>query len=701
MATTVIDRLIVTLGIDASNFKREINNSTTALNRTNAAQKQQTAAAVVGTRLGRNLQQQLKATETQSTNTAMTMAARGKQGSEFFSTMQRAAMGLSVAVGALQLRQLAEHVIDAGAAVGRFAANLGIGTRELTNWAYAVEHIAGGTEEGVKSVFANLAADFENFAATGQSAFAIYFKALGIHITDAQGKIRPTVDLLLDLNKAVQGMDPRTANQRLAGAGINDQAMRTFLMKSPAVVNAELRRQDTTNPWSKPVTDGMIELQNAIVGVQQDFEKLGITLVNDARPQLMALAGIMHDVASYMRGTIRFSDIGKTDAERAADKSVPGILDDPMQAAKASADLLNRINESIQAAGKESHDTLAPLIASFVKWLGGDTKLATDLINDPVKFARESLEWLKRIDISVKESGLKAFTILSDIWTAVQAWLGFGKSAASGGGFSASGDGAEVSTEVPPNAQALLQTIMTDEAGMKDPYHTAYGGAGGPIHFDDLSRHPNIRSPIPGKPGMVSTAAGGFQMLYSNWLRAQKALNLPDFTPPNQAKAAWWLAQEAYGPGLEADIGSKDPLVRDHVRRVMARVWTSTPGGEEEGKNASSWDRRLNSAIDSKNAAHSVLPMQKQNMLERFFGVPQQQIDPETHVLPDRMRIGIPHFGSSPNVGPQSMNGGGSEVHIAQLTINTQAKDAVGIGRDIAGSLRAQMLASQANAGLA
>jgi muramidase (phage lysozyme) len=121
-----------------------------------------------------------------------------------------------------------------------------------------------------------------------------------------------------------------------------------------------------------------------------------------------------------------------------------------------------------------------------------------------------------------------------------------------------------------------LETIAGPESA--GDYGVRYGGAQGPQHFSDFSKHPNVWVPIPGDPkGLGSTAAGKYQFIYSTWETARKALNLPDFSPESQDRAAAWLATDEYmrrtGHDLQADLASGDPGTLANIQRVLSAHW--------------------------------------------------------------------------------------------------------------------------------
>lgn len=106
-------------------------------------------------------------------------------------------------------------------------------------------------------------------------------------------------------------------------------------------------------------------------------------------------------------------------------------------------------------------------------------------------------------------------------------------------------------TDLPKEAQTLLNTISRpgiEGAG----YNTLYGGG----KFSGFADHPRKAIPIKNGPnkGKTSSAAGKYQFLAGTWDEAAQALGLKDFSPANQDRAAWWLAQRDYKTRTGGDL---------------------------------------------------------------------------------------------------------------------------------------------------
>lgn len=134
-----------------------------------------------------------------------------------------------------------------------------------------------------------------------------------------------------------------------------------------------------------------------------------------------------------------------------------------------------------------------------------------------------------------------------------------------------------------PYQRALLDTIAGPESAGR--YNVMYGGK----RFSDYSDHPRVAVPIKSGPnvGKTSSAAGKYQFLGSTWDQYKKKLGLPDFSPQSQDQAAWALAKDSYGGNLDAVLQSGDPKAIAQVGTKLRNIWTSLPGGIEQGTNTS------------------------------------------------------------------------------------------------------------------
>jgi muramidase (phage lysozyme) len=98
------------------------------------------------------------------------------------------------------------------------------------------------------------------------------------------------------------------------------------------------------------------------------------------------------------------------------------------------------------------------------------------------------------------------------------------------------------------NVTAMLDLVAWAE-GTDSNYNRIYTGA----EFTDYSKHPDR---VMCSAGLCSAAAGRYQFMPQTWATVKAKLNLPDFSPASQDKAAIQLMKDAgcYGAAVRGDV---------------------------------------------------------------------------------------------------------------------------------------------------
>jgi hypothetical protein len=211
---TVIDELVLRLGLDASQFTRGQD----------------------------EFQRNLRKVQDETGTRGKEIEAAGNKMADAFRRVRNEVFALAASVFAIRgLREFAQEIIQNEAAIGRWAKVIGMSTEDLSAWGGAAER-AGGTMGATTGTLNGLMQQFQQFALTGQSQVVPYFRALGVQITDTEGKMRPMGDILLDLADKFHAMSPERTESFGTALGL-DQGTINLLIQGRQAVEQLLEAQ--------------------------------------------------------------------------------------------------------------------------------------------------------------------------------------------------------------------------------------------------------------------------------------------------------------------------------------------------------------------------------------------------------------------------------------------------------------------------
>lgn len=532
---------------------------------------------------------------------------------------------------------------DMGAALGRSAYRANM-TVERMSGLQGAARLAGASAEDMSSALAKLNDDLTEAAAGRAPQAVMMFNTLGIAFTDASGNARKASDVFPELADRIAAirnpsLQAKVATERLGGAaealmpllrqgaaGIADletQAARYGSTTSEAAASARklqeaqtrlgLAVEGVTNVVAArfgPVVVGALDrISDWIAAHRGDIDRFFADVA--ARLQRWVDAGGIEDT---IRALVRFGDGVASVVEKVGGwGNALLILFGVMNAGAIGA--VARLTFGVGRLAFAFGTTLVSAIAGAGSALASLSLKAMDLPLFRMAGRLLGMGGLALGFAELMKLGSDAETpenraALED--TARRRRFdpmqtprdGYGVDGRRTGGVPshrrAQDEGARATrtadASLPPEARGLLDTI----AGTESPgYDVLYGGR----RFSGYDRHPGVAVPIGSGPnaGRTSTAAGRYQFLESTWNTAANANGLNDFSPENQDRGAWWLAQRDYrrsaGRDLLADLRSPDPVTRAGVGAALRGTWTSLPGGIEAGTNADRFGRALDAAI--------------------------------------------------------------------------------------------------------
>lgn len=192
----IVDEFIVTLGLDPSDYKKEM----------------------------ADFRDDLRRSKEETRRTARDMEADGRRAAESFSRLKNEIVGLFLVVaGGRSIGGLVQDMIHGAAETGRFAQSIGLATERVSVWEMAVQSM-GGTAQDARAALAALNAEYTSYMLTGRAVHDADLAALGISANDLQSPEQ----LALALAERRSHMTRREFSARLQRLGLPDSFIRTL-----------------------------------------------------------------------------------------------------------------------------------------------------------------------------------------------------------------------------------------------------------------------------------------------------------------------------------------------------------------------------------------------------------------------------------------------------------------------------------------
>lgn len=257
---TIIDSLVVELGFD-----------------------------VLGMEEGRKkVEDTFKRTSQQAQKTGKDIENAAKQASDFMTRLRNNLLGLFAAFTAGRgLKEFVSDVTNTNAALGRFAATVGMSAKQVAQWR-AAGSLMGIEAKDIDSTFSNLTQQFQQFAITGDSSIVPWFRALGISISDAKGNMIPMEDLLMKIARRIEGMDKVKATAFMNSMGIAP-GMQQVLLQGPAAMERLLESQKKLAEAQARDEPAARRRQEAWNNFLNQASAVGMVILTELTPAIIAL----------------------------------------------------------------------------------------------------------------------------------------------------------------------------------------------------------------------------------------------------------------------------------------------------------------------------------------------------------------------------------------------------------------------------
>lgn len=566
------------------------------------------------------------------------------------------------------------------------ADNLGMTTQEVQQLQNATR-LAGGNADDMTNALKSLYSA-ANDARRGMPETAAWFNRLGIAWNDSNGHLRSMSDLLPEVMRKIAAMpnasDRAAASAALLGDG-NLKLIETFRQSSQSFAQwfADAGRYKNLTDEQKRTLQAFTEAQGKSgVAFDQLGQQISITLAKNFTPLINHLTAFVEkNTPDILRAV---DDLSKRFASWLENINWQNVQDG-INAVIADLDWMIKHLDTIMKVG-------AGIASLFViKW-GVDVVRAIAAVTEAIGSAAGieiagvgllgALGGVAAMALALKgdagpgapgpatpEQKRDAATTADDInkrqgYTG-NFWhdMGVGISRGAGAVWDRIVKGPEsirgpnpierqsftpTAPELTPEGKGLLTTLASYES--KGDYGVLYGGG----HFTG--------DQFPQWAGRDNShAAGAYQFQPGTFADVQRARpDIKDFSPANQDRAAWYLAQRDYHArtGRDLTVDLKDPKQAQNIANTLQPTWTST--------NKPGWAAKLEA-----NLAHDQRPPQIATAAPAARTTPDDvPFDVPTRPPNGSVDVSITHKNPPPNSAVTATGSG--NVNVAPVRVEQQ-----------------------------
>ncbi|MCJ9707664.1 phage tail tip lysozyme [Bordetella hinzii] len=251
---TVIDALVVTLGLDAKAFKR------------GAAETDES----------------LKRTREEAARTARDMEERGKQAAIFFSRVRNEALALlAVFTAGMGIRNFVSSTVESTASLARLSGNLNMSAKDLAEWQLAAKN-AGGSVEGITNQLkesADQVAKFKRGMAPESAAAFFQFGGKVEDLKDGNTYLLARTKIVRDLYQTDRARAALAANLM----GLDSQQF-NFYKEGPEGISQRRREQSVAAGELAAASDRAEQLRQRYDTAMNKLSSVGVNVLTAMMP---------------------------------------------------------------------------------------------------------------------------------------------------------------------------------------------------------------------------------------------------------------------------------------------------------------------------------------------------------------------------------------------------------------------------------
>lgn len=293
---TVVDALIVTLGLDSSKFKSG----------------------------SREAIEEMKRQKKQMEQLAKDMEAAGKRAASFFSSIRNEILALAgVALTAQGVSNFISKTSDSLSKLGYASQTLGFSAKSLDGWIKSFSRF-GASADQVKGAMLSLQNDLSLFRNKGQlsEGLATLTGRLGINLQNAKGQFKSIQDIYLELADRFKNMDAASRTMFGRDVGLSPE-MVNMLAQGREAVSGQVTHYTAMSGATDNATKAAQRYEQQLADLSARFDVTKQRLLVGLMPVLDSLNKLLGKLADWVAAhqaqiTVFFNDLWKN-IEKAID----------------------------------------------------------------------------------------------------------------------------------------------------------------------------------------------------------------------------------------------------------------------------------------------------------------------------------------------------------------------------------------------
>lgn len=206
---------------------------------------------------------------------------------------------LAPLAAALAVGSAFKEYLAGAQAVGNLANTLNENQEDMQAWAQAVER-AGGDASAFEGSLVSLNSKMLEFAQTGTSSAAPALAQLGISARDSNGNIKSSIDIISELARVADTMDPARFQALTSSLGIDSGTL--LLLKQGSISVDELvARQKLLGVYTAEDSAIATKMGNAIKDLMQVLKSISTVIMRFVLPPLTWLTDKMVEFVLFIR----------------------------------------------------------------------------------------------------------------------------------------------------------------------------------------------------------------------------------------------------------------------------------------------------------------------------------------------------------------------------------------------------------------